>query len=235
MEDRSLDLEVPAVIQEAPHLADDLAPFDENVANVLIDDEVHVSSPVPNLDVGQTVPLLGERQETLGEERQLRRQDGELTGTRPEHDAFDTDEVPDVEQFVELEIPLRKLVLLGVDLDAAATLVDRQEPGFSERTVRDDPASPHGRSRVTRRALHRISLKTARSQPAACGYTGRRSGMGRSRAPRSSLISQAGLTLADPWFSKVQGHLLWTSDYSSTSFRMLSRIPLTKLGDCWAP
>ena len=49
------------------------------------------------------MPLLGQRQQVFGEERELFDMDGELAGARAEEIALDADVVAEVEQLVELE------------------------------------------------------------------------------------------------------------------------------------
>jgi hypothetical protein len=53
-----------------PDRRHDAAPNLEYSPGVRIDDQVEVPLPVPDLDVGQAVPLLGQRHQALGEEVQ---------------------------------------------------------------------------------------------------------------------------------------------------------------------
>ena len=48
-----------------------------------VDDQVEVALAVPGLDVLQAVPLLGQRDQALGQEREARRPDREFVGLRP--------------------------------------------------------------------------------------------------------------------------------------------------------
>ena len=77
---RRLDFEEPARVQEPADRGDDPAADLEHAPRVGIDDEVEVALAIARLDVGQAVPLLGQRQQALGEEVQPRRPDRQLVG-----------------------------------------------------------------------------------------------------------------------------------------------------------
>ncbi len=67
---RRLDFEVPPAGHELANRRDDAAARFEDPARIGVDDEIKVALAVPNLDIGQAVPFLGERQQALGEEVQ---------------------------------------------------------------------------------------------------------------------------------------------------------------------
>ena len=113
---RRLDLEVAARRHELADRGDDPAAGLEDAARVGVDDEVEVALPVADLDVGQAVPLLGQRQQALRQEVQPRRPDRELVGLGAEQPPFDADPVAEIEQLEDLEIELRQRVLPDVDL-----------------------------------------------------------------------------------------------------------------------
>src|SRR5262249_41973785 len=81
MQDRCFDFEIASRIQEGTEFANDHTSFDEDIPHFAIHNEIDISLPVSNLDVLQTMPFLGQRKETLGEEHDLRRNYGQFAGT----------------------------------------------------------------------------------------------------------------------------------------------------------
>src|SRR4051812_43907842 len=86
------------------------------------------------------MPLLRQRKKTLCKKGHLRRQHRQLPRTGPKQSAFDADEIADIEQLVQLEIALRQLILLRVNLKLAFAIRQRQESGFPEWTIRQYPS-----------------------------------------------------------------------------------------------
>ena len=85
LQHRRLDLEVSALVVEAPDRFDDACPRPEDVAHARVRDQVHVSLPVADLDVFQSVPLVGQRSQRLREQHELTHLDGRLAPSRREH------------------------------------------------------------------------------------------------------------------------------------------------------
>src|SRR5439155_17116541 len=116
MQDRRFDFKVPSLVQEAPQFADDQAPLHKNVANFTVDDEVNIAAAITNLDIGQSVPLLGQRQKAFRKKCEFVRQHSEFAGTRAEQCSFHADEIANIKQLVELEVAFRKLIHFRVGL-----------------------------------------------------------------------------------------------------------------------
>ena len=119
----------------------DAAPHLEHLARVRVDDEVQVALAIPDLHVGQAVPLLGQRQQAFRQEVQPRRPDGELVRLGPEQPALHADPVAEVEQLEDLEVERRQGVLPDVDLDPGTAVGDRQEIRLTERANGQDAAA----------------------------------------------------------------------------------------------
>jgi hypothetical protein len=139
---RRLDFQIPALVEEAAQERDDLRPALEDAARLGIDDEIHVSAPVPLLEILESVPLVRQRPERLGEELESFRLDRELPRPRPEDRSFDADPVPQVQELVEPEAGLPHDVPLDVDLDLGSAVREIEEcrlPGAARR------APPGGR------------------------------------------------------------------------------------------
>ena len=95
---RRLDLEIAAGVEKRPKRGEDLAANLEHAARLGIHDQVEIALPVADLDVLQAVPLLGQRDEALGEELQPRRPDRQLVRLRAEQVPLDADVVAEIEQ-----------------------------------------------------------------------------------------------------------------------------------------
>ena len=106
-----------------------------------VDDEIEIALAVADLDVGQAVPLLGQRQQALREEVQPRRPDRELVGLGAEQASLDADPVAEIEQLVDLEVELRQRVLPDVDLDPRVAVGQHEEVGLAEGADREDAAA----------------------------------------------------------------------------------------------
>ena len=131
----------PRSSRNRPQLANDQTSLHEHIAHFTIDDEIDVALPVSDLDVLQAVPLLRQRQKALrqGMSAHLQVPSIRLCAVRNSV-AFDADEVADVEQLVQLEVAIRKLILLGINLKLAFAVRQRDEAGFSKRPIRQNAA-----------------------------------------------------------------------------------------------
>src|SRR5581483_5123328 len=127
-----LHFEIPAVVEESAQFTNDSAPLHKHVTNFSVNDEIDISLPVSNLDVFQAMPLLRQRQKTLREKHQLCRQHGQFAGACAKQIALNSNEIADVEEFVQLEVPLGKLILFRVHLQLAFAIRKRDEAGLSE-------------------------------------------------------------------------------------------------------
>ena len=75
---------------------DHLRSRDEDRAHVRIGDQVEVALPVSGLHIFQAMPLLGHREQDLGQEIELLDMDAQLAGARAEQVAFGADDVAQV-------------------------------------------------------------------------------------------------------------------------------------------
>ena len=142
----------------------------EDATRVRIDDQIEIALPVAGFHVGQPVPLLGQRQQALGEEVKSRRPDGEFVRLGPEQTPFDANPVAEIEQLEDLEVQFRHRVLPDVNLQLRAAIGQDKEVGFAEGRGCEDPAagrpSRDVRPRV-RRATSRREGRRARDGVAA--------------------------------------------------------------------
>src|SRR5204863_10194779 len=90
--------------------------------------------------VGQTVPLLGRREQALGQERERLGEDGQLARPGVTEPAVDTDQIAEVEELSELPAQLADLLLADEDLDAAGPVAEFEEDDFALTAAEHDPA-----------------------------------------------------------------------------------------------
>ena len=170
-----LDLEEAATVEAGAQRRDDPAAQQRGAARRLVHEQVEMALPESGLDVGQPVPLLGQRAQALREQLGLPGVDGELAGARAPDGPFDAHEVPHVEVAQEREPLRRELLLLRAHLDRRAVLDQREEEQVAEGAQRAD-APHHGdgsRTRFQRRGVQRVEAKAhlgdGRARPDARG------------------------------------------------------------------
>ena len=129
---RRLDFEVSAAVEKLPQRRERLAAHLEHLARLGIDDQIEIALAIADFDVGQTVPLLRQRQVALGEKLDARRPDRQLVGARAKEVPFDADQIAEIEQTGQLEVALRERVLLEVHLDARSTVGEHQKIRLAE-------------------------------------------------------------------------------------------------------
>ena len=96
-----------------------------------IRDQIEIALAVAGLHIFQAVPLFRHGEQRLREELELLDMHAQLAGARAEQIAFDADDVADIEQLEELEIALADRVLLDVDLQPLAVLLQVREAGLA--------------------------------------------------------------------------------------------------------
>src|SRR5512133_2948490 len=153
VEGRRLDLQVPARVEHPPDRLDDPRPLDEDVADAGRDEEVDVALAVALLDVGEAVPLLGQRPERLGEDGEGGGLHRQLARLGPRRGPLGGDDVAHVEELVDLEGLVADLVLLHPDLDLAGAVADLEEGRLAEGAVGEDAAGDRPATGVRRDLL----------------------------------------------------------------------------------
>ena len=133
-----------------------LRALQKNFAHLGIHHHVDIALAVAQLDVGQAMPLLGQRQQVFAEEGDLLDMDAQFAGAGAEQISADADVVAEVEQFVQLESLVADRIFLDVDLQSLAALLQVGEPGLAHEADRHDAsgdADIHARwLRVPRRS-----------------------------------------------------------------------------------
>ena len=131
MHHRRLDLDEAPSVEERADAAHDPGTHLEDAPRLGVRDEVEIALPIAGLDVGEAVPLLGQRSERLGEQRELVGEHGELAGARAQQRAGDAELVAEIEQFEDRTRRLRQLVAPHHDLQLGAAVVQVEEPGLA--------------------------------------------------------------------------------------------------------
>ena len=139
LEDRRLDLDEAVVVERAPHGGDDPRPRDEQLARLLVGDQVELAPAEARLDVGQPVVLVGRRPQRLGEQRERRHAQRELAAARADRHAVDADQVAEVERDEPLEALLAELVDARMQLDAPRAVDEVEERRAPRLAPRRDP------------------------------------------------------------------------------------------------
>ena len=122
-------------------------------SDLRIDDQVEVALAVADLGVGEGVERLavlllddGQRTDRLREHGEALAVYRQLAAVGAEGEAFDADEVADVEQFLEDRVVERRIpfgadvVAADVDLDAARVVLQFEERGAAHDAARHDAA-----------------------------------------------------------------------------------------------
>src|SRR6185437_10505044 len=143
---RRLDFEEAALDEDAADRGDDAAAAPQGLAALLAHDEIEVALAVAQLDIGEAVEFLRQRQQRLGQHRHLAAVDRELAARRAADDALDADEIAQIQELHESELLGREMVLVAEDLDLAARIVEIDE----HAAVADRADAPRDRDAILR-------------------------------------------------------------------------------------
>jgi hypothetical protein len=127
LEHRRLDLDEALGVQVAAHRGDDLGPRDEDLASVVVGDEVELAMAVARLDVVQAVELVGWWAQALGQQREVLDAQRQLAALGAEREPVDADDVAEIEVEQARHRLLAEHVDLGLQLDAPRAIVEIQE------------------------------------------------------------------------------------------------------------
>ena len=103
---------------------------DEQLARLLVGDQVELALAVALLDVGEPVVLVGRRAQRLGEQGPRVDPQRQLPAAGPERSALDADQVAEVESD-QLLVVVAQHVLAGVQLDPPGAVGEVEERGLA--------------------------------------------------------------------------------------------------------
>ena len=200
LQNRRFDLDEALGVEEAAHGRDHPSAGDEQLARVLVGDQVELAPAKARLDVGQPVVLLGRGSERLGQQREVLDPQRQLAAPGHEGDAVDADQVAEIQPQEPLH-PLRpEFVDPSLELDppgavdqveerhlalAAARGQATRDPVPGRRSRPRPPAqrAPHARWRSTRRRRTRGGTARPRRRAAIRACAGAPRGGRRRRRP----------------------------------------------------
>ncbi len=144
---RGLDLEEAAGAKELARGVEDLGAGAEDLAHVGVHEQIEIALAVAHLDVGQAVPLLGQRTQRLGEVVDRRGEQRRLAGPGTEQPPLEARDVAEIELAKDREVVLADLVLLHVDLQPPALILQLGERRLAEVPDRHQAAGQARRDR----------------------------------------------------------------------------------------
>ena len=132
---RGFDFHEIALVEEVADLPDDLRPLLKCRPDVPVHDEVQIPLTVPDVSVLKAMELLRQRNQVLGEQRNLICVDRDLAHLRAEHRTLHTDDVADIVLFEILVGILANLIARHVNLNAVIAVQDIAERGLAHDTL----------------------------------------------------------------------------------------------------
>ncbi len=133
------DFDEVAFVQPLADRGDDLGAHDEQLAGVLIGEQVELAVAIAGAGVAEPVVLVGRRAQSLGEQRAAQHGKRELPALGDVHAADDPDDVPDVEAEDALVGVLAERVDAHDRLDLTRQVAHVQERGLAVAPPRDQP------------------------------------------------------------------------------------------------
>jgi hypothetical protein len=116
LEHRGLDLEEALFVEEPPDRRDQPAAHDEELASLLVGDQVQLAPPVTRLHVREPVELVRRRAQRLAEQLPRLHPQRQLAAPGAKRRALHADQVAEVEVDESL-VGVSEHVLAGVELD----------------------------------------------------------------------------------------------------------------------
>src|SRR5260370_5809441 len=141
---RRLDLDVAALGEMAADRRYRPAAPEQRVAALRVHDQVEIALAIAQLDIGQPMIFFGQGAQRLRENRNIRGVDRKLAARRPPNQAFNADQITDVEQphrserFGTEKIPVAKYLYLAggiVHVDEHAAVAHRPDAARDAHSI----------------------------------------------------------------------------------------------------
>ena len=132
VEDRRLDLDEGLLLQTTANGLDRGVTHREDPSGVVVDDEVDVALPIPSVDVGEALPLVGQWSQCLRQELEVLELHGQLALLRRHHRADHTDPVTPIQVVERRECFVADRAFRHEQLDVAGRVAKVSE---SEATL----------------------------------------------------------------------------------------------------
>ena len=138
LEHRRFHFDEATRIEKTPQRLHHAAALHKYFAHLRVHEHVRVALAIAQLDVGQAMPLLGQRQQRLCEEGQLVNVDGEFASLGAKQVSARANVITDIEQLVELEAFFPDRIFLDVNLKLPPALLQKEEGGLAHSANRHD-------------------------------------------------------------------------------------------------
>src|SRR5713226_3621809 len=146
MHHRRFYFDVAPLIEKLSQLLNHSCAGRKYLARFFIGDEVEIALPVAQFHVRQAVPLLRQRQQRLGKEKDFLDPDGKLVGLGAKQVSAHTNRIAEIEKVEELEPVLPHNILFNVNLHALTGAEQVREARFPHEPKRNDaPSDAHFR------------------------------------------------------------------------------------------
>src|ERR1700693_2353487 len=127
-----------------PQFLNDARTCQKNLARFLVGDQVQVSLPVAQFDIGEAMPFLRQREQRFREQSQLFHPDGKLIGPGAEQVPPYAQGIPKIEQVKKLEAALADNIFLYIDLDASSRTLQMRKTRLPHQPIGNDaPSDAH--------------------------------------------------------------------------------------------
>ena len=139
-QNRCFHFQIADAVQISTDFPQDLASGDKCLLDIRVYDQVQIPLTVTGVLILQTVPLLRQGKEGLGEHGDLCGVDGNLALAGTEYEALDTDNIADIPLLKFLEFLLANVVHADIDLNTVGVVPYIDEVGTSHVTPAHDTA-----------------------------------------------------------------------------------------------
>ena len=141
LQDRGLDLHVAIGLHKAAERGEDLRALAEGLANVVVGDQVDIALTIAGLLVGETVKLLGQRANGLGQQRRALGGNGKLATLGAHDHAGHAKDIAKVEGLERIPGGLVHIVDAAEQLDLAGRVAHDDEHDLALTALGDHTAA----------------------------------------------------------------------------------------------
>ena len=141
LQDGGLDLHVAVGLHKATEGGEDLRALAEGLADIVVGDQVDIALTIAGLLVGETVELLGQRANGLGEQGRALRGDGELAALSAHNHTGHTQDIAKVEGLERIPGCLIHVVDAAEQLNLGRCVAHDDEHDLALTTLGDHAAA----------------------------------------------------------------------------------------------
>src|SRR5205807_6526429 len=123
--------EIP-FFEKPPQQADDPGAFFEHLSHVRIHHQIKVALAISRFDIGQTMPLLRQRTETLRQETYSLGFDRQLLCMRAKQMPPNSDQIADVQSLEQSVTFITETIVPSIDLQTSMPILDMKKGSLAE-------------------------------------------------------------------------------------------------------